>query len=202
MAANNHNNPASTSHENEYPGTLKTMEKKRVQLGVWIAAQVARIEALIQEIAVLKANEHGAKREARSEVSGRGRRKVRGNGGNVSQSELQMQHPTPTPTVDDVRPNPTDLLSQIVFPLLDIQSESWSLFFARASVSTSALSLGAKPTSHIQIFHSITLGNTANITQTYRLIKSLKVLRAWIDRDFRKWWDRILGVDRVESVTD
>jgi len=175
----------------------RTVEEAKVQLGVWVAAQVARIEALIQQVAVLKANKHGAKREARSETDGRGRRKGRGKGGKISQS--QTQQPTPTPTIDAVSPDPTDLLSQIVFPLLDVQSESWSLFFGRVSISPDTSSLDIrKPASHIQIFHSIALGNTANTVQTYRLVKSLKVLRAWIDRDFRKWWDKILGVDEVE----
>ncbi|KAF2802870.1 uncharacterized protein BDZ99DRAFT_576470 [Mytilinidion resinicola] len=172
----------------------RTVEEAKVQLGVWVAAQVARIEALIQQVAVLKANKHGAEREARSETSRRGRQKSRGKGGKISQSQ-----PTPTPTIDAVSPDPTDLLSQIVFPLLDVQSESWSLFFGRVSISPDTSSLHIrKPASHIQIFHSIALGNTANTAQTYRLVKSLKVLRAWIDGDFRKWWDRLLGVNGVE----
>ncbi|KAF2105199.1 hypothetical protein BDV96DRAFT_592897 [Lophiotrema nucula] len=175
----------------------RTVEEAKVQLGVWVAAQVARIEALIQQVAVLKANKRGAEREARSETGRRGRQKSRGKGGRISQS--QTQQPTPTPTIDAVSPDPTDLLSQIVFPLLDVQSESWSLFFGRVSISPDTTSSDIrKPASHIQIFHSIALGNTANTAQTYRLVKSLRVLRAWIDGDFRKWWDKILGVDKVE----
>ncbi len=52
-----------------------------------------------------------------------------------------------------------------------------------------------KPASPIRIFHSTPLGNTANTIQTYRLIKSLKVLRTWVDVEFRMWWDKVLGVD-------
>jgi hypothetical protein len=54
------------------------MEEAKVQLGVWVAAQVARVEALIQQAAMLKANKHGAEREVR-----RGRGKGRGKGGKI-----------------------------------------------------------------------------------------------------------------------
>lgn len=52
--------------------------------------------------------------------------------------------------------------------------------------------------SNIQSFYSVPLGNTANTVQTHRLVKSLKVLRDWVDRDFRMWWDELLGVRDVE----
>lgn len=132
----------------------RTVEEAKVQLGVWLAGQVASIEHLIQQTAVLGTT-HSA-----------------------------------------------DLLSQVVFPLLDVQSENWSLFLGRVSSDTStsmSSSSMRKPASPIHIFHSIPLGNTANTAQTYRLIKCLKALRAWIDIDFRMWWDKVLGIDRRDG---
>ncbi|CAE7021382.1 hypothetical protein HRS9139_01082 [Pyrenophora teres f. teres] len=167
----------------------RTVEEAKVQLGVWLAAQVARIEELIQQVVLLKANKHGAEIEART--------------GNIRYGEKgrmysrpQTQNPTPPPATDVVNPDPINLISQIVFPLLSVQSESWSLFFGRVSTPHDIPNSDIrKPASHIQIFHSIALGNTANTAQTYRLVKSLEVLKAWIDRDFRRWWDVILDVD-------
>lgn len=74
-----------------------------------------------------------------------------------------MQQSTPIPTKKAICLDLTDLPTQIVFSLLDVQSESWSLFLGRVSISpeTSGSDI-RKPASHIQIFHSIALGNTAN----------------------------------------
>jgi hypothetical protein len=183
----------------------RTVEEAKVQLGVWVAAQVARIEALVGQLNRLRAKKPAA--EARpgrleSEMVARGRRKSRGRGGRMSRVEQpQTQEPTPSPTVVMV-PDPSNILSQIVFPLIDIQSEAWSLFFARVTPSNAPHPLNSdirKPVSNIQIFHSVPLGNTANMVQTYRLVKSLKVLRDWVDGDFRKWWDEFLGVRDAEG---
>lgn len=98
--------------------------------------------------------------------------------------------------------DPSDILPQTVFPLIDIQSEAWSLFFARVTPSNALHPSNSdmrKPVSNIQIFHSVPLGNMANPVQTYRLVKSLKVLRDWVDGDFRKWWDGFLGVRDAEA---
>jgi hypothetical protein len=80
-----------------------------------------------------------------------------------------MQEPTPSPTVMMV-PDPSHILSQTIFPFIDIQSEAWSLFFDRVMPSNaphpSSLDM-CKPVSNIQIFHSIPLGNTANTVQIY-----------------------------------
>jgi hypothetical protein len=180
----------------------RTVEEAKVQLGVWVAAQVARIEALARELATLGAKKPAA--EARSgriasEIFSRGRRKSRGRGGRMSQT--QMQELTPPPTVVMV-PDPSDILSQTVFPLIDVQSEAWSLFFARVTPSTASHTSNSdnrRPVSNIQIFHSVPLGNTANMVQTYRLVKSLKVLRGWVDVDYRHWWDGFLGVHGAEA---
>ena len=119
-------------------------------MGVWLAGQVARIEHLIQQTAVV---------------------------GTTHSADL----------------------SQVVFPLLDVQSENWSLFLGRVSSDTStsmSSSSMRKPASPIHIFHSIPLGNTTNTAQTYQLIECLKALRAWINIKFRMWWDKVLGIDR------
>jgi hypothetical protein len=75
-----------------------------------------------------------------------------------------MQEPTPSPTVVMV-PDLSHILPQTVFSFIDIQSEAWSLFFARVMLSNpphpSSLDM-CKPVSNIQIFYSIPLGNTAN----------------------------------------
>lgn len=179
----------------------RSVEEAKVQLGVWVAAQVARIEALLGQLAQLGMKKPPAA-EARpgrleSDMVTRGRRKTRGRDGRMSRAKQpQTQEPTPSPTVVMV-PNPSDILSQTVFPLIDIQSEVWSLFFARVTPSNAPHPSNSdirKPVSNIQIFHSVPLGNTANTVQTYRLVKSLKVLRDWVDMDFRKWWDGFLGV--------
>lgn len=171
----------------------RTVEEAKVQLGVWLAAHVARIEELIQEVVLLKANKPEAERDARlGNIRYRGKARMH--------SRPQTQTPTPSPTNDVVTPDPIHLISQIVFPLLDVQSESWSLFFGRVSTPPGMSSSDIrKPASHIQILHSVALGNTANTAQTYRLVKNLKVLKAWINRDFRKWWDVILDVDGEDA---
>lgn len=73
----------------------------------------------------------------------------------------QTQEPTPTPTVVMV-PDPSDMLSPTAFPLIDIQSEAWSLFFARITPSNAPHPSNSdirKLGSSIQIFHSVPLGN-------------------------------------------
>jgi hypothetical protein len=182
----------------------RTVEEAKVQLGVWVAAQVARIEALVEQLASLGVRKPAA--EARpsrleSEMVTRGRQKSRGRGRMSRAEQPQTQEPIPSLTVVMV-PDPSDVLSQTVFPLIDIQSEAWSLFFARVTPSNAPHLSNSdirKPLSKIQIFHSVPLGNTANTVQTYRLIKSLKVLRDWVDGDFRKWWDGFLGVRDAEA---
>ncbi|KAF2628859.1 hypothetical protein BU25DRAFT_447815 [Macroventuria anomochaeta] len=174
----------------------RTVEEAKVQLGVWLAGQEARIEALMQRLAILEASEHEAEGEVGSRSCRRGRWESRAS---QSHTPIHIQQPTPTPTIDAISPGTALPLSDTVFPLLSVQSESWSLFFGRVSSNTSTSMSDLyvrKPASRIHIFHSIPLGNTANTVQTYRLVKSLKVLRAWIDEDLRLWWDKILGIDK------
>lgn len=182
----------------------RTVEEAKVQLGVWVAAQVARIEALVKHlasVAVQKPTAEACSCRLESEMATRGRRKNRGRGGRMPRAEQsQTLESIPSPPVVMV-PDPSDFLSQTVFPLIDIQSEAWSLFLARVMPSNALHSSSSdirKPVSNIQIFHSIPLGNTANTVQTYRLVKSLKVLRDWVDGDFRRWWGALLGVRDVE----
>jgi hypothetical protein len=177
----------------------RTVEEAKVQLGVCVAAQVARVEALARELATLGVKKLAAEAQSGRSALGmvtRGRQKSRGKGGRMSQP--QMQEPTPPPTVVMV-PDPANILSRTIFPLIDVQSEAWSLFFARVTPSSTPNTYTRKPRSEIQIFHSVPLGNTTNTVQTYRLIKSLKVLREWVDGDFRKWWDELLGVPEIRE---
>jgi hypothetical protein len=175
----------------------RTVEEAKVQLGVWVAAQVARIEALVVQLAPLGVKKPAAEvppDRLEPEMVTRGRRKSRGGGGRMSRAEQ--------PQTQEPKPSPSDILSQTVFPLIDIHSEAWSLFFARVTPSNAPDPSNSdirKPVSNIQIFHSVLLGNTANTVQTYRLVKSLKVLRHWVDGDFRKWWDGFLEVRYVEA---
>ncbi|KAH9875490.1 hypothetical protein J1614_004311 [Plenodomus biglobosus] len=82
--------------------------------------------------------------------------------------------------MSSISPDAAALLSQIVFPLLDVRSENWSFFLGRVCPN---------------FFHPIPLSNTANTIQIYRLVKSLKALGAWIDTEFRMWWDKVLNID-------
>lgn len=113
----------------------RTVEEAKVQLGVWLAGQVARIEELIQQIAVLEAFELEEKEEVGIESQSTGQAEW---GSRVSHPPMGMrtQQPTPTPTMHSISPVVTALLSQIVFPLLNVQSENWSLFLSRAGLST------------------------------------------------------------------
>jgi len=101
----------------------RTVEEAKVQLGVWVAAQVARIEALVGQLDPLGVKKPAAEAwpgRPESEMVARGRRKSRGRGGRMSRAEQpQTQEPTPALTVVMV-PDPSDILSQIVFPLIDI----------------------------------------------------------------------------------
>jgi hypothetical protein len=165
----------------------RTVEEAKVQLGVWVAAQVVWIEALSRQLATLAVKKPAAEAwpgQLESEMGTRGRRKNRRRGGQMPRAEQpQAQEPISSPTVVVV-PDPSEVLSQTVFPLIDIQSEAWSLFFARVTPSNalhpSNLDI-RKPVSNIQIFHSVPLGNTMNTVQTYQLVKSSKVRRDWVD---------------------
>lgn len=82
----------------------RTVEEAKAQLGMRVASQVARIEALARELATLGAKNPAA--EARSgimekEMVSRGRRKSRGRGGRISQPHTQ--EPTPPPIFVIVR---------------------------------------------------------------------------------------------------
>ena len=74
--------------------------------------------------------------------------------------ESQTQESIPSPPVVMV-PDPSDFLSQTVFPLIDIQPEAWLLFFARVTPLYALHSSNSdirRPVSNIQIFHSVPLG--------------------------------------------
>jgi len=157
----------------------RTVEEAKVQLGVWVAAQVARIESLAAQLAAAK----------KAAEAGTG------------PDQPQAQQSTASPSAIRM-PDPSDVLSQTVFPLIDIQSDTWSLFFARVTPSNAAQPSHPgirKPASNIQVFHSVPLGTTSSTVQTYRLVKSLRVLRNWVDTDFRGWWDGFLGLSHDEA---
>lgn len=86
----------------------RSVEEAKVQLGVWVAAQVARIEALLGQLAQLEMKKPPAA-EARLgrlelDMVTRGRRKTRGRGGRTLRAEQpQTQEPTSSPTIVMVR---------------------------------------------------------------------------------------------------
>jgi hypothetical protein len=135
-----------------------SMEEAQVRLGVWVAAQVARIEALMKQRASL-----------------------------VEENVRVVS-------------DPSNLLSRTVFPLIDVECGTWTLYLARVTPSSALPNVDARrPMSTIRIFESVPLGNTVNTVRTYRLVKSLRVLRDWVDGDFRRWWDEVLGVAEAEA---
>jgi hypothetical protein len=200
---NLHDRPIAVSIETKTEN--RTVEEAKVQLGVWVAAQVARIEELVRQLAPLGLKNPAAEAQPSrlvSEMVTRSRRNNRGTGGKMSRAEQpQIREPTPTTTVVMV-PDLSGILSQTVFPPIDVQSETWSLFFAFVTTSNaphpSNSDIG-RPVTNIRIVDSVPLGNTANTVQTYRLVKSLKVLRDWVDVDYRQWWDGFLGVCDAEA---
>lgn len=111
----------------------RTADEAKLKLGVWVAAQVARIEAFVRQLAPLGVKKPAA--EAQSgrlelEMVTRGRRQSRERGGRPSRAEQpQTQDPTPSPTVVMVTDS-SDILLQTEFLLTHIQSEAWSLFLA------------------------------------------------------------------------
>jgi hypothetical protein len=116
----------------------RTVEEAKVQLGVWVAAQVARIDALVRQLAPLGLKNPASEAQPSrlvSEMVTRSRQNNRGTGGRMSRAEQpQIQEPTPTTTVVMVL-DLSGILSQTVFPPIDVPSETWSLFFAHVTTS-------------------------------------------------------------------
>jgi hypothetical protein len=160
----------------------RTVEEAKVELGVWVAAQVARIEALARHLAPHRVKKPAAEARSgrsKSELVTRGRRKSRGRGGRMSRAKQpQVQEPTPTPTIVMV-PAPSDILLQTVFPLIDVQSEAWSLFFVRVTPSNAPHPLNSdirRPVSNIEISYSVPLRNMTNTVQICQSIVSCMCL--------------------------
>ena len=147
------------------------------QLGVWIAAQIARIELLLDQIAPAVDVTPVSPQEAPSKQS-------------AAAPMAQTSDAGPS-SAFSVLPPPPSLLCDMAFPLIQIQADDWKLFFARVSPHRAANPL-TLPHAHIEIFGTMRLGDTSSVFGTYRLLKSLRVLKSWINEEYRSWWDRIL----------
>lgn len=178
-------------------------EEAKEQLGVWIAAQVARIELLLDETAfgsVSAPPQPSSLPPPPPPATNLRREKSAKN-----KVVVVDQQPTPQQLIPQqssvgpfikpsLPPRPPPLLSVIVFPLIQIQAQVWKLYFARVSPHRSINPL-TLPHAHIEIFGEMRLGDSSTILGTYHLLKSLRVLKSWIDTEYRAWWDRVLGVE-------
>lgn len=84
------------------------------------------------------------------------------------------------------------ILSRMVFPLLYINADSWTVFFARPSL------IGDGTSVRTLIYKGLYLGDTSSLVGAYQILRGLERLRTWIDTVFRAWWQEIL--DRLEGI--
>lgn len=175
-----------TKTESRPPGEAKE------QLGVWIAAQVARIELLLNKTALESDSAPPQRSPPPPPAPNRTRAKrAKNKFVRVDQQKVPQQRDVrPKPALP---PPPPSLLSDIVFPLIQIQAKEWKLYFARIAPHRSMNPL-TLPHAHIEIFGELRLGESSSIIGVYQLLKSLRVLKRWIDTEYRTWWDRVLGV--------
>lgn len=146
-------------------------EEARVQLGIWLAAQVAGIERLL-----------GMMSEADSQTGSK----------SGDSSRPERLSPRTTRLLSEVifpllcvHGESWELYLGRVCPE------------AATSLPTSTL---RRPVSRVEIYSSVPLGKTSDIVQVYRLVKSLRLLNEWVDVDFRKWWNDVLQLDEGEAV--
>ncbi|KAI0867219.1 hypothetical protein GGS24DRAFT_486286 [Hypoxylon argillaceum] len=144
----NHINPISLQR---YPIAInietktisRTEEEARIQLAIWVASQVRRIQALIDDSA-----------------------------------------------------SKATVLGNMIFPLVFVDADEWTVMFARPMASAPAPVLGPlrpRDLDKLEIYTKISLGSTETIIGTYRLLASLRALRDWADITFRGWWKELLA---------
>ena len=88
----------------------RTEEEARVQLAVWVAAQVKRLRHLVGSLAEQTTAASSSKTAASLE-------------------------PSPQENVAPLQGSRGDILAQMVFPLIYVNSEKWVVFFARPSAA-------------------------------------------------------------------
>jgi hypothetical protein len=175
--------PLAVSIETKTDG--RTIDEAKAQLGVWVAAHVARLEALI-----MHAQQQWQIAEAEAVTP-------------AMQTRTHAAAATRTPNLH--------IFTKMVFPLICVHATHWTIYFACArppgGPSSSASSFAdnsdystatasnntRKPQSALIIFEAGELGNTGSIRELYKLIKTLRILRGWIDRHMREWWGEVLG---------
>ncbi|KAF5023775.1 hypothetical protein F66182_4168 [Fusarium sp. NRRL 66182] len=82
-----------------------------------------------------------------------------------------------------------ELISGMVFPLLFVQAENWSIFFAR---------LDPDNLSHIHIYTGKRIGDTSSVLGVYSLLQCMRRLREFVEGTYAEWWHRVL--DEVDQV--
>ena len=148
----------------------RTAEEAKVQLGIWVAAQIGRIRSLIAEISPPT---HGPS-TTKASVS---KKSVKRPKNKVDEGTQESAHTR--------RKHARSLLADLVFPLLYVHSEKWEVFFASPSPSPPSNTL-------ITIYSSVTLGDTSPVFGTYQLLQGLRVISRWVDTKVRMWWEGLL----------
>ena len=92
-------------------------------------------------------------------------------------------------------PSGARVLENMVFPLIYVDSDKWSIFFARGSLAPpeKEASPQEQPKICIKIYEQVALGDTTSMLGVYTLLRGLRELGNWASKNFRGWWEQILA---------
>lgn len=143
----------------------RTVQEAKVQLGVWVAAHIARLEKLIDDL-----DGNSTSMSVHPEASAL-----------APSWRTNHLHRLVLPLVV-VSANSWTL--HLARPKL---AEPTSF-----SASASSLLDTRRPKSTINIMEATPMGGTRSITEVYNLLRCLAVLQEWIDVEYRRWWEELL----------
>lgn len=154
----------------------RTTEEAKVQLGIWVAAQIGRIRYLIMKLP----------QQNRAPSPAKGNLKTASPKKSTKKAKSQKKKDPASKRSEHLG----SILSEMVFPLIYVQSEKWEIFFALPS--SSPLS-----DTRITIYSSLVLGDSSSVFGTYQILRGLRIIEHWIDTKVRAWWEGLMEVSVV-----
>ncbi|TFK50802.1 hypothetical protein OE88DRAFT_180236 [Heliocybe sulcata] len=91
------------------------------------------------------------------------------------------------------------ILQRALFPLLFVQTDTWTVYLARVSLVDNALPSTGGPL-RVHIYTSFVLGSTSSIVGIYTLLSGLGVLLDWVTTEYRRWWEAILDFAEGKEI--
>ncbi|KAI1112016.1 hypothetical protein F5Y14DRAFT_284876 [Nemania sp. NC0429] len=83
-----------------------------------------------------------------------------------------------------------DGISLLSLPLIAVRGHEWRLWFGHDTAHA------------LELYGPLTIGSTETLMNTFKLIRSLRILAEWVDTDFRVWIERAFELARYVQDTE